>query len=392
MKITRLLALIMVYIALPTTVFANTNGEVHSIHIVRADTNAGITANVVLVQNNYKEKNLGRANNGILHLSKPVKCTQGMTLKVFPSAAWYNDTTKSMECKKKEYVYLEAIQFSKRESFRQKKHRVVITIAANTTSATRADDYALLALLYSELAAEIRSLDRTLFELYSKRIIENYALATNYIRSVSGIEIYGKYSDDFRSFILNRQSLNNIPGTGKLDYKTLSFEANRNIHWFRYHVYTDVTKVPKIADEAQFTKAKLLKSIRKNIELNSTVKYLLMTAESKEQIGKYGDASLLFNEASARGGASWEVGGYAARKAFMNAGKVLGVDSAARYDPQQMKYVMTEEMVGALIGYQKTKNFSASGQLDYKTIRSFSESGIGAYLDEHYRGLGHKIP
>ena len=378
MRTAQFLALYIVCLALSSYVHAKTDGDVYSIHTIDAARKVGITSNVVLVHKNYKKENLGEAINGVLHLSSPIRCTQGMTLEVSPGSAWYNDATKIMECKPQEYVYLKLILFKKGGAL-GRKERVVTTIAKNITSAIRADDNALLALLYNELAAEINAINPILYQLYSKRVIKFYSQATNYPRDVLGAEISGKLSSDFLLFIRNRQLANNILGTGVLDYKTLSSEANRNIHWFRGRVYEDVTKVPTLDDQVKCAIAKF-KIDRNYTKLNPIVKHLLKTAERKEQIGKYGDASLLFNEAYARGRASREAAEYAARKTFENVGKVLGVKSAVSCDPEQRKYVMTKEMVKAIKDYQKTNDIAVTGQVNYKTIRSFSESDIRAYL------------
>lgn len=374
-----LVVLLVICIAAFGEAFAETAKDVKQIHTIAADDQRGIPSHVILIHRNKVVEDLGATDqNGVIDIVPPMSCMSGMRLKVTSGSAWYDDATKLMSCENPEYVALERIHI--RDRFPQVyEHPEIVNLAHNTVVAAAAQDYALMALLYSELAAEISPFSEELYRQYSSRATSFYALATHYPGVIVQGEVLKGSWLDFAAFVQGRQVLWDIPGDGLLNYLTLSLEADRNVHWFRNRIYREISQVPTLGDVIPCTRFDT--SIwDKYVAEKPVVSELLRIAEEQEGIGEYGDATLLYNEVHARAKLSKEVADYAAYAAFFNAGKVLGVEQSVRCDPEQSKYVLTEDMVAAVEKYQRDKGISPTGNLDYRTVRSFSNFGVGDYL------------
>ena len=209
--------------------------------------------------------------------------------------------------------------------------------------------------------------------------LDFYALATDYQGVIAQGKVIGSSWGDFGSFVKDRQSMLGIPDDGILNYKTLSLEASRNIHWFRNHRYEDISVVPRLDDLTRCTIIDV-SNLGNYVTVNPVIDDLLQLAEKKQHIGKYGDAALLYNEVHARSAFSKEIANYSAYATFESVGKILGIRSPVRCDPEQGKYVLTGSMVTALEEYQEEHGILPTGKLNYKTIRSFSDFGVGDYL------------
>lgn len=371
------MALFVICIALPDSVALASSGEVNSIHTIAADHKMGIASYVVLIHRNNSPEALGNTKpNGVLPVSPPIQCESGMKLEVTSGSGWYQSATKMMECNPEEYVHLERMYF--KEDIAVHDNTVILNIANNLEAASKTGDYALTALLYNELAAEMLPINASLYQEYSWRAITFFALATDYPGMLSRGRVLSGSWEDFIAFVQDRQAVRNIPQSGLLDYKTLSLEANRNVHWFRNRTYEDIEQVPTLQEFAGCGNIDIFQS-QDYVVANPIAINLLGIAKEKEQKGKFGDAALLFNEARARAPSLHEVADFAAHEAFVNAGKVLGVASPVRCDPEQEKYVLTDTMVEALKGYQKIIGIASTGKLNYETVRSFSDLGVGDY-------------
>lgn len=374
-----LVALLIIYTALVSSAFADITGQVNHIHTIAADDGDGIPSQVVLISQIGEKVNLGPTDaNGVIPFPQRMVCDRGMKLEVTSGSSWYDNASKLMECKNPEYVRLKRIHISKRYP-NAYSNPTIINIAYNISMASKANDYALTALLYSELAAEFSPFSEELNRLYSSRSIGFFALATDYPGLISQGQISQGEWGDFHAFVRRRQADWNISDTGFLDYKILSLEAGRNIHWFRNHKYDDISDVPT-NDDLLLCKKLFSPNVDALKNVSPVVSDLLQLAMEKEKIGKYGDATLLFNEVHARSFPSKDIADYSARSAFLNAGKLLGVTSSVNCDPEQGKYVLTRSMVEAIEKYQQEMGIPPSGKLNYKTVRSFSEFGVGDYL------------
>lgn len=370
-------------IALLNSASLASSGEVSSIHTIAADHKMGISSVIVLIHRNNQAEHLGStAPNGVRTVSPPILCKRGMKLEVTPGTGWYQETTKLMDCHREEYVYLERNYFG--DNFTSVENEAIMNIAYNLETASKAGDFALVALLYNELAAEMLPVNEKLSREYSSRAITFFALAADYSGILSKGRVLSGSWESFIGFVQSRQAAQNIPKTGILDYETLSVEANRNVHWFRNRTYQIIDQVPTLEDFVGCENIDFLKS-RDDLASSPIVRNLLSIAKEKEQLGKFGDAALLFNEAYARVPPLDRVAKLAAHEAFMNAGKVLGVGSPVRCDPEQNKFVLTSSMVEALKSYQKVNGIPSTGKLNYRTVRSFSDFGIGDYLSILHR-------
>lgn len=361
---------------------AETSGEmdVHSILVVgknpaSKDTEEGIQSAIILIKPDGTQKSLGLTNEyGKYDSIPPISCKKGMELLVTPSSAWYLVTKKFMKCEDPEFVRLADAPKDPEEY-----SLAIINLAHNITVAHAAQDYALTALLYSDLAAEFSFINEEQYRQYSSRAVDFYALATDYPGIITQGKVLGGSWDDFTAFVRGRQAELDIAESGVLNYKTLSFEAGRNIHWFRNHRYEDISKAPSLGELIQCTRIES-RMVENYLTEQSVIGNLMRIAKEKERMEKYGDATLLYNEVQARASYSKKLADFSAHAAFVNAGKTLGVESSVNCDPEQRKYVLTPAMVSALEKHQKEMGILLTGKLDYETIRSFSEFDVAEYL------------
>ena len=380
-----LIVLVVLWPLPPGFVSATSGTAVDSIHTIDAKTRAGVKTNVVLINPKYERENLGRTqDNGVLPLSPPRTCTSGMTLEVVSGSAWYPNTTKAMECSPQEFVHLQRVEFS---SYRLLKGQrlLVPRLANNITAALNANDPALVALLYNELAGELSSVEGTLQRQYRGRSVMFYLEAIGYTGSGARSLMAGEGLAGFENRLKARQFARKVPTTGKVDYLTLAVEADRNAHWFRSRTYEDVSGVPTLNRESRCARKSSPENIKAPLAL--VVTDLVKTAQAKQRMGEYAAASLLFNEVLASGALGEETAAYVERQTLLNVGRTLEVEEPVRCDPQQGKYVMNGRLRAALKKYQRAKSISVTGRVDYKTLRTMAETDMSGYLTEFRRSL-----
>ncbi len=119
------------------------------------------------------------------------------------------------------------------------------------------------------------------------------------------------------------------------------------------------------------------------IKLTSIVysKNLLVNANKKISENNFGAAALALNEAAARYKKSDAIKANEIEKRAFNAtGFLLKVESSARYDPIQDKFVMSQELKEAVTKYQNETGLMISGKLNYLTLKSFSNTSLSTML------------
>lgn len=110
---------------------------------------------------------------------------------------------------------------------------------------------------------------------------------------------------------------------------------------------------------------------------------LLANAKLSFNKGDFGTAALAFNEAAARvnlTSADIDVRNKLTLSTFDSAAKYFNVSSSTKFDPQQNKLVMSEELQAAIIEQQKARGLEETGRLDFKTLESISSKKLSEVM------------
>ena len=331
----------------------------------------------------YRRQNLGStAENGVLRLQDGLTCTRGMIIKATPASAWYKSETKSMDCSDPEEIVVQMIII--RDSSDHRKSGIIRNLVSNILSAVRADDGILLALLYNDLSKEIESESDSLSRDYADRAAISFAKETGFPGVATREEPGSGLSLEFFSHVKRFQGESGIEPNGRLDYVTLAYLADRDIHWFRHHKYKDTNVALRRSVSDPCTS---LDSVsRGDISADSVlINRLLETAKQREKSGEHGTAALLYNEALSRMPRD-DVSKIVERAVYENIAEELELpfDRAIRCDPEQARFVMTPEMINAVRVHQNRVGLDVTGTLGYSTLNSFSGADVGSFLNPSY--------
>lgn len=97
--------------------------------------------------------------------------------------------------------------------------------------------------------------------------------------------------------------------------------------------------------------------------------------------GNYGASALAFNEAHARiSKHDKDASVKLEKELYISVGKVLEIETPIVYDHVQQKYVMTPELKSAVEYFQQNNNLNTTGSLDFKTLRTMSDSDISPMM------------
>ena len=125
-----------------------------------------------------------------------------------------------------------------------------------------------------------------------------------------------------------------------------------------------------------------IKTKRIEVVRISYVKILQKNAKIAIDLKDPATASLIFNEIAARARIydDTELSKSAEKNTIKFAAESLGFKNALKYDPLQGKNVITPEFSKKLKLYQDRNNIKATGDLDYKTLKTISGKNISAYI------------
>ena len=350
------------------------NLRLSEIHTRKGDTGDGLQSMVHLVHADDTQLRLGKSgDDGILALKDSKPCSHGMILRAKPDSPWYSLTKKDVECGGPEIVMLERVNFAA-SGFE------LNNLLTNAEYAIAADDPAVLALIYNELAAQVNPFDPELSWDYAERAVLAWARSTSFSGDPVGLAGGNKLTSRFASHVKHIQELSKLEQTGHLDYLTFAETAKRDIYWFRYGVHPEPGAVPTRDVTIQCAPPTLEQFI--NAKPSSLQSALVNAAIESESGGEYGNAALLFNEAYARVKMDTkmaEFAEYIEPRIYMNAGLALNVAHPVKCDPMQARFVMTPKMLEAVKALQPEQ---PTGILDFQTIRSFSDMDIGPFLTQ----------
>ncbi len=325
-------------------------------------------SSVLLILSDNSQKCLGpTGSDGVLTLEPAEPCMQGMVLRARPGSAHYQEASKYLECgDSQEVMLLRRIHY-------EETSLETDNLRKNIEYAVAANDPALEALLYNDLAARSTDSDRS--NDYAERAVLAWAAATDFcgdpVAPVGG----NKLTYQFAAHVEQQQQLMGLKVTGQLDYLTFAKTANRDVSWFLYDVQPNLAEVPAMGQRIQCAKLTSREVNREN--LPELITALVDAAEQRESAGEYGNAALLFNEAHARVRDDPVAMAYIEPRVYENVGRELGVPNPIQCDPIQARFVMTPAMVETVKAHQQEQ---ATGILDYETIRGFADIDVGPFL------------
>ena len=337
--------------------------ELSEIHTVALDNRSGVQARrVTLTRSDGSRRQLGpTGSDGVLTLDQTEPCRAGMVLEAVPDDAWYRKASKDVQCHHPEIVELEPIRI-------QSAYRETDNLLRNIGYVI--DDASLSALLYNELAAEVASADQSLSRDYAERAVYAWANATGFSGEPVGPDGGNILTTEFAAHV------ENLEGTGRLDYEAFATQANHDIFWFRHGVYPEPSTVPTRSQPVQC--ARLSSSDVINSGESPLVTALVRAAEERASVGEYGNAALLFNEAHARVSDDTMMAVFTEHRVYENAGQALNVPVPVECDPIQQRFVMTPTMVEAVRAQQPTAD--RPDILGYQTIRTLANIDVGPFL------------
>ncbi len=363
MRIYSLIASMLVAFWIPSQTIADDLSEVQ---ILAKKSKMRVGALVTLTRTNGSNR-YGRAVRGKWALSPVEPCDNGMVLNAKSLEPNYKNAKKSVECRGSvEIVFLEPrkILVSSLE---------IDNLRQNISYAVAADDTALVAMLYNELAAQVSNADSGLSRDFAERAVFAWADATNFegdpVAPAGGNNLTKQFAEHVK------QQLIGLESTGRLDFLAFAKTANRDVYWFLYDVHPNPAEVPTRRQGIEC--ARPASSVVNDENLPTHVTALVEAAEKSEIAEEYGNAALLFNEAHARVGDDTVVAEYIEPRVYENAGRALNVSDPIRCDPIQKRFVMTPTMFEAVKAYQGEQ---ATGILDYKTIRGLADIDVGPFL------------
>ncbi len=354
------------------------------IQILKTDQPGGVPSEVYFLHTDGTTSFIDETDmDGNLILQEARPCSQGMRLKVDSGSSHYRDEDQHLvQCTVPEIVLLERIHYTSLAyaalalSDTTEDPRILGRLASNVDTAVAADDFALAAQLYNEMASRLAPVDNELADDFSSQAASAWARAGGFPGTPVARDGGSILTQDFRAYVTQYQQSVGIESTGHLDYRTLESLADRKIYWFLYDVYPEPITVPRISE--QFECARLTLG---DLALGKSplVASLIRTADEMESTGKYGNAALLFNEAHARVVDDPEVAIFLEQRVYENAGRELKTLDPARCDPIQGRFVMSPQMVEAVRARQQDQ---PTGILDYKTLRSLADIDVASFLGQ----------